>query len=74
MLSNMAQLCRDAASATPEDPKTDVLLTLYRNGQADALYAFNKTTDIYIEQMKGRIEAEALFIITLSATLFGIIV
>ena len=46
MLSELSTLCYAA-----EEGDHDSLMTLYRNGVADAIYAFNHTINVYTDEL-----------------------
>jgi hypothetical protein len=48
MLGTMSTLCSNAGSSRGS---TDTLMTLYRNGVADAFYSFNETANLYVEEI-----------------------
>ncbi|MEE4248138.1 MAG: hypothetical protein V2I33_22325 [Kangiellaceae bacterium] len=69
MLSKLSNLCYAAASHGDRDD----LLTLYRNGPSDAVYAFNKTIDYYVEVMNTKLdETNGLIFILLVSILAAI--
>jgi hypothetical protein len=50
MMDRMIQLCYSATTDATTNPDIDALMTLYRNGMADALTAFNETLHVYAEE------------------------
>ena len=52
MLSELSTLCFGGAEGD-----LDSLMTLYRDGAADAIYAFNHTINVYTEEFGENLEA-----------------
>jgi ABC-type bacteriocin/lantibiotic exporter with double-glycine peptidase domain len=50
------------------------LMALYRNGVSDALYAFNKTSEVFVDDIQRDIDAYQVFVLSLACSLFGIVV
>jgi hypothetical protein len=46
---------------------------LYRNGPSDAVYAFNKTIDLYVELQNSKLDETNQLIFVLLASIFLII-
>jgi hypothetical protein len=69
MLLVLSHLCEHVVQAPPETVQTtaqEPLMALYRNGVSDALYAFNHTNGVFIDEIKEKINEYQVFILSLA--------